>query len=185
MSDELHRGAVEVYGETMMSWGRAEFCMKRIILFFSTDEKIRERLEDSQKNDPNTWDLIEEMKKCAREAYGRFILDARGGLEALEEFNMEKPGVYSQRGFDEFIKALHAARESRNSLVHDVAQKEMEHLAEARGEPSHVAKLAKAAQETFDDIGVCMLSISKVSPPMCFFAVWAQVQENKKKAGKA
>ena len=181
----IHEEAVKVYGETMMGWGRAEFCMKRIILFFSTNEQIREKLMDSQKNDPNTWELIEEMKKCAREAYGQFILDARGGLEALEEFNMEETGVYSQRGFDEFIKALHAARESRNSLVHDVAQKEMEHFAGARGEPSKAAKIAKAAQETFDDIGVCMLSVSKVSPPMCFFAVWAQVQENKKKAGKS
>ena len=185
MFEEIHHKAAEVYGQTMMGWGRAEFGIQRVILVFSTNEKIRRQLENPQKNAPNTWELIEELRECAREAYERFILDFREELEELEKANLEDSGEYSQKGFDEFIKALHSARESRNSLVHDVAQKEMGHFAEARGESSQGDIFLKVAQGIFDDTAACMLSVSKVAPPMCLFLVWAQLIENQRKADKA
>ena len=165
----------ELYGTTMMSWARAEFCMKFVILLFSKNEKILKKLSDPEKFDPNTAEIIDELQKCAREAYGDFILERGARLKMAEKKHGEVPGEYSEKGFDEFIKDLHVARKSRNSLVHDIAQKEMVHIAKVRHEPWG-AKLSKFSESLLDDMIVPMSSMLKVVVPMCDFALWTQLK---------
>ena len=116
----------EAFGHVMRIWGRVEYNLGVIVQYFPCDEKILAKLNDPKKNDPDTYNIIEELKNHARKKYEQFILERKNLLEDLEKTTMQDPGEYTGKNFDAFIEDLHIARKKRNDLVHEIGKKEFQ-----------------------------------------------------------
>ena len=176
----------EVFGTTVVSWARAEYSLGIIAQHFSSNEKILAQFNNPNKDNPSTHKVIEELKNHTREPYEQFILEWKNMLESMEKTDMQAPGEYSKKNFDAFIEGLHAARLSRNALVHDICKMELEHRRKILNNslktgalPGNSAEiLAANMPEYFDSmmtvVGKHMEIISHVSVPSIMFASWLQ-----------
>ena len=173
-------GATETYGNTMMSWANAEFGIGFIILHLSTNKDIRKKLENlDEKHTPYATVIIDELKKCAREAYGRFILEYGAQLKELED-KWEHPGEYSEKDFDKFIIDLDAARNSRNALAHDITKELAKHLVKSMDNNASWKTLQiNHINFMHDFVGNHMCVISKVAPLVAAFAHWVGASYSK------
>lgn len=169
---EKMREIPELYGNAMMAWARAELIMGVLVMRFSENEKILKKLRDPKENDPDAYSVIEELKKHTRKEYEEFASVCKDRLTRLEDIDMQKPGEYSGKSFDDFIQGLHLARKSRNSLAHDIAKMEMQSRHESRND--EIKKLLPPGHldQMIGLIGVHMEVISRVAVPTIEFAGW-------------
>lgn len=176
----------ETFGNTVMTWARAEYSMGIIVQHFSSNEKILAKFKNPR-HSPTTWNIIEELKKHTRKEYEQFILEWKNLLEFREKEDEEAPGEYSKKDFDTFIKGLHAARESRNALAHEICKMELDRhrkiiinalktdsLTENL-EKMMADNIVKHSDEMLKVIGKHMEIIFHVAAPAIMFLIWLQI----------
>ena len=162
----------EMYGNAMMSWARAEHALMNLVERFSANDKILKKLRDPKGNDPNTYELIQEIRVHACKEYEEFTSACKERLTRLEDIDRQKPGEYAGKSFDDFIKGLDDARKSRNSLAHEIAKMEM--WAFHKNPNDDIKKILPSGYsgQMIALIGVHSDIISRVSTPTIEFLIW-------------
>ena len=175
----------ELLGNAVIIWSRVEYSLGIIVQRFSSNEKILEKFNNPEKDNPSTYTIIEELKKYTREQYEQFIFSGIKTLESLEKRDMQVAGEYSRKNFDAFIEGLHAARISRNALAHDICKIELEHRHEILGNaiktdifPDNFEKIATSIPEHNKKMMVAIGKhtdiISHVATPAIIFVSWLE-----------
>ena len=172
----------EMFGCMVMAWARVEYGLSIVVRHFSSDEKILAKLNNPKYDGPSTYAIIEELKKHTRKEYEQFILEWKSTLECYEKIELQSPGKYSGKNFDAFIEGLHAARLSRNSLVHEVGKMELEHHLNMFNEvlktgilPANPAEMVRANMPgMLNVINEHLDIISYAATPAITFVSWFQ-----------